>query len=842
MSFAKFPIRCPRAVLAALLSTAALPAQADFAASAAPRTALDSPEIIVIGPQLFRDVRPERDLDEAAISGYGIGTVDELVAEIQGELGEQDEPVFVVNGQRVFDLDEIGAFPVEVLRQVQVLPRGSATRVGGSPGQRVVSLTLHRKVRSATVTVAPRLATEGDWNSVRGEAILTSINGPTRANLALRVRDDSALLESERDIVQLAPRLPYAARGNVIAYPDLSGEIDPLLTDAAGTEVVVAPIPSGTTPSLSDFAAAANVPAVTDLGEFRTLSPKARSYELSASYNRPLASWLSASATVRLARSDSESRLGLAQGLFELGPDNPFSPFSTSVGLAALRGGDPLRYRSRRDSGAAALTLNATIGRWQASLNARHSEVDEDSSTERSGNAPITIADDVNPFAVDLGALIAVTRDKAALRSHSNSGQLTLIGPALKLPAGDLLATLEARVGTSALDSTSSFSGTEASRHIRRSEQSVRGAIEVPIASRRNQFLGAIGELGATAEYSRVHFSDAGLLQFHSFGLTWEPVPTLRFRGAIEKLQEPASIELLGGPVVVTPLARTFDVLRGETVDVELISGGNPFLLPQTTRTRRLSGLWRLAPSLGLQVNAEYSDIATRNFVSSLPPASSAVVLAFPDRFVRDSDGDLVSVDLRPVNFAGHRQKLLRYGFSLNTPIGGGNAIATPGRPVRPQTRLQLTANHNIVFTDTIRIRDGLDPVDLLGGGAIGIGGGRTRHQVDATASVTSGGLGFRLGANWRGGNALESRIDGTDSRLHFSPLLIINAKAFADADRLLPKTRWTSGLRFSVNVFNLTGQRQHVTDDAGDTPLQYQPAYRDPIGRSIELEVRKVF
>jgi iron complex outermembrane recepter protein len=32
------------------------------------------------------------------------------------------------------------------------------------------------------------------------------------------------------------------------------------------------------------------------------------------------------------------------------------------------------------------------------------------------------------------------------------------------------------------------------------------------------------------------------------------------------------------------------------------------------------------------------------------------------------------------------------------------------------------------------------------------------------------------------------------------------------------------------------------VRDSFGHTPLQFQAAYRDPIGRTIELELRKVF
>jgi iron complex outermembrane recepter protein len=77
---------------------------------------------------------------------------------------------------------------------------------------------------------------------------------------------------------------------------------------------------------------------------------------------------------------------------------------------------------------------------------------------------------------------------------------------------------------------------------------------------------------------------------------------------------------------------------------------------------------------------------------------------------------------------------------------------------------------------------------------------------------------------------------------LRFSPLLLVNLRAFADAQRLFGRSDWWRGTRLSFNVLNAFNDRQSVRDPFGATPLQYQPAYRDPIGRTVELEIRKVF
>ena len=320
----------------------------------------------------------------------------------------------------------------------------------------------------------------------------------------------------------------------------------------------------------------------------------------------------------------------------------------------------------------------------------------------------------------------------------------------------------------------------------------------------------------------------------------------------------PADILLdRGDPLLATSGVRTFDPLTGETVVVTHVTGGNPDLEAEKTATWSLSGLWTVVPKHNLQLNAEYTDTDERNFISSVPDASAAVMLAFPERFIRDLDGTLTIVDLRPINFDSHREKRFRYGFSLSTTIAGGGSTATApsaeeaaadlppamtapdsGRPVR----LQLSASHSIVFEDKIAIRPALGSIDLLDGGAIGIGGGGIRHQLDGTVALTSSGLGVRLNAGWRGKYTLESLSDGFSDTLRFSPVFLINFRAFADVRRFLPAEDWARGLRLSLSVLNATNDRQEVRNSAGITPLQYQPSYRDPLGRTVELQVRKVF
>ena len=50
------------------------------------------------------------------------------------------------------------------------------------------------------------------------------------------------------------------------------------------------------------------------------------------------------------------------------------------------------------------------------------------------------------------------------------------------------------------------------------------------------------------------------------------------------------------------------------------------------------------------------------------------------------------------------------------------------------------------------------------------------------------------------------------------------------------------AGSRIGFDVDNIFDTRQRVTDSAGIVPLNYQPFLIDPVGRSFEIEFRKVF
>jgi hypothetical protein len=421
--------------------------------------------------------------------------------------------------------------------------------------------------------------------------------------------------------------------------------------------------------------------------------------------------------------------------------------------------------------------------------------------------------------------------------------------------------TSELRYTRNSLTSRSTFSGEERSRSFSRSERAVRGALELPLASRRNGFLSALGELSTNLDYALIHLSD-GTARDLTYGFVWSPLEWIRFNGSRSETRTPPALESLGNPLTINPDVRLFDPLTGRTADVTLITGGNSFLLPERLRTDRLAVSLRPLKAIGLQINAEYTGTAAINSVSSLPLESASIILAFPERFVRDETGSLTLADVRPVNFSRQAQDRVRYGFSFNLPLGRARAVgrAAPATSIDagsgesdggteaplmqagPRPRLEVSANHTWVFENELVVRPGTEPIDLLRGGAIGFAGGRPRNQLDGTLGFSSRGLGARLTATWRSESLLAVRLDGVTDKLRFSPLATVNLRMFSEATRLLPWVGWLKATRFTLAVTNVTNQRQRAEDAFGNTPLRYQPGYRDPLGRTIEFEIRKVF
>lgn len=175
----------------------------------------------------------------------------------------------------------------------------------------------------------------------------------------------------------------------------------------------------------------------------------------------------------------------------------------------------------------------------------------------------------------------------------------------------------------------------------------------------------------------------------------------------------------------------------------------------------------------------------------------------------------------------------------------GGGGMGGFGRGGDGQGRWSLSLYHTVELENEALIAPGVPVLDLLDGDALGAGG-VSRHRVELEGGLFKDGLGLRLSANYASGTTVEGSGLPGSSDLDFGNLATFNLRLFAD----LEQQRWLvgetpgffKGARLSLRVDNLFDAQQRVTDESGAVPLSYQPGLIDPLGRTVAVELRKVF
>ena len=543
--------------------------------------------------------------------------------------------------------------------------------------------------------------------------------------------------------------------------------------------------------------------ALSGLGQFRSLRPEVDEIELRGSVADALTPTLGALVTARLFERRTLSLLGVDGA------------------------GQPLQQASRLRSSDIDVQLNADVGNWLLTFNGAY----------RINNRRTSTGTLQNRVGLNSGTALtrAITRNALA--------EVNATGTLLDLPAGPVSITLRGVLSRNSIDTNiDPFS---------QSTREIGVGLQIPIASASGA-LGFWGDLTAGIEWSRGHTTRIGTLSNASYSLQWQPAKWVRIAGSINTGRTPPSVELVAAPLLTTPGVRYLDPLSGETINIVELSGGNPTLSASRGNGQRLSVEFRPSGPLPFVITADYSNTQNRDIITALPPSNLFLLAAFPERFVRDGNGRLTQVDARPVNFARQSDEQLRYGIDLNIPLSAGGSANSTGRltdtatnspPKARFSRLQLNLSHTIQLKNEVRVSTGVDAVDLLSRNSFGLSGtDRPRHEFDVSLAYAERGLGLRLTGQHRSKSFLNLTDQSDANTLRFAPLTTLNFRAFVEGQRLFSSVGWLQGSRLSLTVTNVTNSRQQVRDADGKIPLVYQPAYRDPTGRLVQLEFRKTF
>lgn len=544
---------------------------------------------------------------------------------------------------------------------------------------------------------------------------------------------------------------------------------------------------------------------------YRTLLPKTENVALNGVFSRNIGK-VAATANLRLEQNASESLLGLPVG-------GATTPLQRASDTGTLHGG---------------FSLNGDLSpKWRWSVTGNWDRVESRTVTD-----------------TDSGR-----SDRA--RSVSNVGSIDALvnGALLPLPAGDISASIRASGRTSDLQSDSLRGGLFSASDIGRDTGSVQANIDLPIASRSRAVLKGLGNLSLNGNVEVEELSDFGTLLTYGYGVNWSPIEQARLIASFTEEEGAPSAQQLGNPLLTTPNVRVFDFVRGETVDITRIDGGNPNLIADNRSVMKLGLNLRPLKDTDLSFNVDYNKSTIRNPIASFPTATAEIEAAFPDRFVRDGSGTLIRIDNRPVNFLRSEREQIRWGINfskaISSPLARKAAEAFQAQRAARQAAREAAIARGETLPPGARGpggrgpgRDGPPELDLLNGSATGSRGGSPRHQIELRTGVVRDGIGIRLNADWQSATRVRGGATSADE-LRFDDFATVNLRLFATLGpqfKFVRDNRWLAGTRVTMSVDNLFDSRLKVTNAAGTTPLSYQPALLDPLGRTVKISVRKLF
>lgn len=658
----------------------------------------ESEEVVVTGQRergaVATDIQPEEQLRAADIRALGISSISDLLTELgpQLESASGKPPVVLLEGHRIASFREIASLPAEAIARVDILPEEVGLRYGYGADQKVLNVVLRQRFRAFTGELTGSRPTQGGGGgTATAEGGFLAIRRGQRININGEYSNSGRLMEMDRGL----------------------DEIDS--------------------------------PA-------RSLSPAREQFTLDMSYHRPLTERTQATLSGEITTTRSESDIGLALRPVTIPGGTPYAPDDADLTFQPFAPGiGALARTSSVQTGQLGLTVTGDRADGQWTLTATYDRQESRGITSRpfdlAAYAAAVAAGDPAANPDDPVAQAFLTgRPSDLTTSRSDNAEVDFLynRSLATLPAGDISATVKLGASLLRQESTLERNLLVTARDIGRDSVNGSLSLDVPLAR-----TGAIGRLSANGNVAIEHLSDAGTIRTFGGGLNWTPVRAVSLSASYNDEETAPTASQLGDPQTFTPLVPVFDYVRGETALVTTITGGNPGLGNATTRNWRLGLQVTPLQNPSVRISINLNDRRTSGDIAAFPGITADTALAFPDRFVRDADGHLLQVDLRPINITEQHRTSLRWGVNfskrLRTPQSQINALREAfrerfpnGAPGRPGTE---------------GAPDGQGAGGQgMGGQGTGGPGGNGTAGADGGRGPGGGGGGPRFGGGSRGG------------------------------------------------------------------------------------------
>jgi iron complex outermembrane receptor protein len=597
------------------------------AATESDDTAADDDMILVLGSRVVGQVEaaepPLLELSQEDIAGYGAGSIAELLTALGPQVssgrgrGDGGMPVILVNGVRISSFRELRSYPPEAIEKFEVFPEEVALRYGYSADQRVVNVILKDNFSSREIEGEYGQPWRGGNSTQEVEATYVRIDGPSRLNLNLEWNNSSLLTEAERGVIQSST-------------PTYATDPDPAL--------------------------------------YRSLVADTAGLESTLNWSTRVGAGNSLSVNLTYERDDTLRYQGIDTVLLT----DP----NGAQALRSFNADDPLTVDSRNQTLSSGTTLDLNLGDWQltGTVDATYGRT-RSFIQRRADSSALVAAAAAGTLALDgdLGAQPDAGFDEARNQTYTANALVTARTRPVYLPGGDVSLTLTSGYRWNRIEGTDTRNpGLDTNLSRGRLASSVN--LGVPITSRDEDFGAALGDISLNLTAGVDKLSDFGTLVDWNAGVTWGLTEKLALTATYINRDTAPSLTQLGQVQVATPNVTVYDLVRGESALVTVITGGNAALPKQSQSDWKLGLQWQLPVLDNANFSFEYINNSSTNVTASFPTLTAEIEAAFADRVVRDASGRLVQVDQRPVTFARQDTNRLQVGLNLSGQIGSSQA------------------------------------------------------------------------------------------------------------------------------------------------------------------------
>ena len=777
----------------------------------------DEEEIVVQGQRargsVVGDIPPENILDSRDVRATGATSITDLLDALAPQIGSSqgrggEQPVLLLNGQRISSFREMRDIPTEAIERVEILPEEVALKYGYRADQKVVNIVLRQRFRSTTAQVTGTVPTQGGEVASAADLTQFSIEKNGRTTLNAHVEGNSLLTEDERNICltqdRPCPKLDQAhelaARSLVPSKRDIrAGGVfnRTVFGDVSGTlNTEVEHTDSRALIGLDDtlISALARNTSTDTAHAGVTLNGAKRDWRWTFTGNGDFARDITRTDTddgrerARETTASADMKATANGNLFTL----PAGKASSTITLA----GSTTHLNSLSRSGGSN-SLSRTLGEAAINIDLPISRRNRDFSAL--GNLTVNGNAEVDQLS-DFGTLTTI----GAGANWSPVDRLNFItswtreeGPPTVNQLGDPVIDTP---GTRIFDFTT---GQTVLADV------ITGGNSNLKADRRN-----VLKLGAN--WQPFEKTDLRLRGEYVHQTIARPIASLTVTPTIEQAFPGRFVRDDSGQLI----SADFTPVNFESSERDSLRVGFDFSKPLKSH--------RPSQAVLDQMRAQFRRDFGSGGPARTPPANggqsgSTTGGTAPTEGASSQSG--------PGGGFGGFGRGGRGGGGGGGRFGGGN-----------RGRITFLLTDTITFVDKVKIGPGLPVVDYLHGDAQGQSGGTSRHQVQAQAGYFNNGLGARLSGNWRSGTRVDTL---TGDNLRFSPLATFDLRLFAnpgDIPEIAVKHPWFRGTQVQLKVDNVFNSRPKVHDAFGAVPLSFQPDLLDPLGRTIMISFRKLF